>query len=319
MTENARNFAVGLTAMAGLAGLCLLVVLFGYVPQAMENTYVVTIHLPSAGGLNRANRVTLSGLDIGRVERIELGGPNVNGVVVTAMIRRQIHIPKGATVSVTGQLFSGSATLAFDTTHLSAEQRDDHLPTDGSATLQGQVKTFTSAFGEALAEPAKNLSRITASFEAVAAQWDQVGQSINRLLEHRDAAAVDRGEAAANLATVLQRADADLAELKTTLAAINALLGDGQFVADIKATAAGAAALPGRYAHVADQLAAAIAAMNKAIEQARAGDGTVGKLMSDPALYNNLNDAAQRLGTALTELNNLLTKMKNEGLPVKFE
>jgi phospholipid/cholesterol/gamma-HCH transport system substrate-binding protein len=319
MTESGRNFVVGLTALCGLVGLCFLVVLFGYVPQMLERSYVVTVHLPNAGGLNRANRVTLSGLDIGRIEAIQLGDDAVNGVIVQALIRQDIRIPRDATAMVAGQLFSGSATLSFDTTRLTPEQRREHLPTDGSAVLQGQVRSFTSAFAEALAEPTKNLTRITESFETLALQWNQVGENVNAMLEHRDAAAVDRGEVQANLATVLQRTDADLAELKTTLERINAILGDEKLIGDLKQTVAGAAALPAKYAHVADQLAVAVAAMGKAIDQARAGDGTVGRLMSDPALYDNLNDAAQRLGTALSELNNLLVKMRNEGLPLKFD
>lgn len=319
MTESSRNFAVGLTAIAGVVGLCFLVVLFGYVPGFIESNYTVTVHLPTAGGLNQANRVTLSGLDIGRVESVMLGGRERNGVVVRLAIRDDVTIPKDARVGVAGQLFSGASTLAFDTTGLSPEQLDDTLPTDGSAVLTGEVRSFTSAFSEALAQPTRDLTRITDSFEKLSDEWRSVGQSLNAMLEQRDLAAVERGELDANLTTILQHADQDLVELKKTLAGINGLLTDEKLIGDVKATAAGAAALTQKYAHVADELAAAVAAMTRTIEQARAGEGTVGRLMADPALYNNLNDAAQRLSTALREVNELLVKLKNEGLPLKFE
>jgi hypothetical protein len=44
----------------------------------------------------------------------------------------------------------------------------------------------------------------------------------------------------------------------------------------------------------------------------------VGKLLQDPKLYNNLNDAAVRLGQAIDEVKNLLEKVRKEGLPLKY-
>ena len=51
---------------------------------------------------------------------------------------------------------------------------------------------------------------------------------------------------------------------------------------------------------------------------ARTGDGTVGKLMKDPQLYDGLADAAKRLDEALAKVNLLLDKIRAEGLNVEL-
>jgi phospholipid/cholesterol/gamma-HCH transport system substrate-binding protein len=132
-------------------------------------------------------------------------------------------------------------------------------------------------------------------------------------------------------------------ELKITMANINKWTGDEQLLADFKATATNAKEASGklnagvdkitgladssrenvdkltkRLMGVADDLSKAVGSMQQTLDQAREGEGTVGKLINDPALYDNLNDTAQRLGSAATELQLLIQKWKAEGLPVKF-
>ncbi len=54
------------------------------------------------------------------------------------------------------------------------------------------------------------------------------------------------------------------------------------------------------------------------IDEARNGNGTIGKLVKDPQLYNNLADAVQRVDQSMTELMLLLEKWKAEGIPLNL-
>jgi hypothetical protein len=56
--------------------------------------------------------------------------------------------------------------------------------------------------------------------------------------------------------------------------------------------------------------------LNQLLIAARSGDGTVGKLVKDPALYDGLADAAKRLDEALAKVNLLLDKIREEGIDV---
>ena len=67
-----------------------------------------------------------------------------------------------------------------------------------------------------------------------------------------------------------------------------------------------------------DQLSKTLAQVELLTKQAQDGKGTVGQLMSNPDLYNSLNDSAQRLKSTLGEVELLMKKVRAEGLGVKF-
>ncbi|MCG8510359.1 MAG: hypothetical protein MI741_14120, partial [Rhodospirillales bacterium] len=80
----------------------------------------------------------------------------------------------------------------------------------------------------------------------------------------------------------------------------------------------GVDALKKSYVKLADDLSEAVVSMQNLVNQMSEGEGTVGKLVKDPKLYDNLNDAAERLNTALDEIRLLVEKWKKEGLPIQF-
>lgn len=346
MTERSRNISVGLTAMAGIVSTIGLMMLFGYVPLLAEKGYPVTIELPNASGLNPEGRVRLSGIDIGRISRVKLD--DETGLVhVICNIKEETRIPKAVYVRVFAPMFGGTAALDFDISKLTPEQRRDALPTDGSAMLKGHIPTMAGEFARelqaAISGPAEDLSKVSASFVELSETWAAVGKDIRLLVEQRKPEDVDAGKAVGNLATLLARADSRLAEMKSIMTQVESWVGDEQIRADVKATLTNARALTSnanegvvemrqtlksaggnvdalakRYIAVADDLSGAIAELRETIVQARKGEGTVGKLLNDPALYDNLNDTATRAAKAMEEFKLLIEKWKAEGLPVQF-
>lgn len=69
--------------------------------------------------------------------------------------------------------------------------------------------------------------------------------------------------------------------------------------------------LEARFTTMGEQLESIIAKVSK-------GDGTIGKLVNDPRLYEELNEAAQRLTVTLRDLQAMVRKVKEEGLELKF-
>ncbi|MCX5661459.1 MAG: hypothetical protein NTW19_17400, partial [Planctomycetota bacterium] len=226
------------------------------------------------------------------------------------------------------------------------------LPTDGSAVLHGEApsaagqfaREFKTALEETLKGPMGELEKFRAEFHGLSAQWTQVGQNMAQLTNPGvTPAQVDAGQAAANLASVLARADQRLKDMQLALANLNKWVGDEKLRTDMQAAAAGVRRaadkfdqsaeqvgqltrsskesidkLSARYLAVADDLSAAISSARKTLDQAREGQGTMGQLLNNPALYNNLNDTVQRVDKAMVELRLLIEKWKAEGLPVRF-
>jgi len=330
--ERGRNIAVGLTALGGLIGLASLLFLFGYVPALLERGYIVHIRYPHASGLHQGSRVRLNGIDVGKVQRITLNDANGAGVNVAARLQPDVRLPKGITPSVQAPLIGGAATVEFVIDDMSQYDAGT-VPTDGSATLDGKVGSIASKFTQELrdviAGPAENFDQLTASFNDLSAQWKALAVNLNHLTEQRDPAEVDAGLNTGNLASVLQRADARLAEMEAAIEHINAWAGDEQLRSDFKATLANSAEASAklntsitrvekRLVALADDYTKVAASIDKLVAAAGEGEGTVAKLLNDPALYNDLTDSAQRLQKAIDEARLLIEKWKAEGVPVQF-
>jgi len=320
MNERTRNIIVGITLVVGVVGVAVMLLLFGYARVVFDRGYPLTVQLSAAGGLGEESRVMLSGIDIGSVRTIELMDPPTAGVQVVAQIRPDIRLPRDTRATIAApMLLGGSATLVLDLSHLSSEHAQDLLPTDGTAVLVGEVpEPLTKQLKNMFSGPAEQFERVAVTLEKLSTEWVEVGRNVNLLIEPRSPEQVDRQEVLGNLSSLLTRADLRLKELAPVLTGIDRWANDDELREQIKSAAADASQLAKRYVAVADDLAGTIASLHEAIDQARTGQGTVGKLLNDPALYNNLNDAAERLSQAVTELRLLIEKWKAEGLPVQF-
>ena len=340
MSERWRNILVGLMSIAGLVCLAVILMLIGYVPQWMEKGYTIGVELNDAAGLTGGSRVKLSGIDIGRVRSVDLQPLPRRGVFAAAVINEGVAVPARVKVSVQGPILGGSPSLALIVSHLEPEELTDLLPTDGSARVTGQVPSLASMFADelkaALSEPFEHFAQFTE-------RWSDVAETVNEMFELQSVEAVDAGEVPGNIRTVLIRADQRLTELKQTIASLNAWFGDEQFNADVRETARQVAGvmkkldsgadrlskladeaggsferLTRRYIGVADDMSGAIHKIRQVAEKAGEGEGTVAKLLNDPSLYNNLNDALERINEAIKELQLLVQKWKQEGVPVSF-
>jgi len=338
MSHRTRDIFVGLTAIGGVAGVAMLMFIFGYIPKFLEPGYIVKINFIQAGGLNSSSRVILDGVDIGRLTDIDLPTPPNRGVVMTAQIRNKYNVPQDVHVTIAGKILGGSPALSFTTDKLTDQQMTVFLPKDGSGKLNGELTNMLADVTKTLQtymDPAiTKLTQVTQDFSILSKQWTQVGININQLTAPRTLADVDQGKAPANINTLMARADERMAELKTTIDHINSLIGDQKLKTDIQKmvqqttdTAAAweqtaiktqerADLISKKIFSVADDLSAAIRSAKLTLDKASQGDGTVGKLLNDAQLYNNLNDAVNRLNATLDEAKLLIQKIKAEGVNV---
>lgn len=334
MTERGRNIAVGITLLCGVSGVALMLLLFGYGSELLKPGYDVHFLMDSASGLGESSRVKMAGIDIGGLRKIALAEPASEGVRLLARIERQYHIPRAVKiVAEAPMLLGGSATLKLSVQGLDDQQMADPLPTDGTAIVdmrgRPQAESIGAQMRAALAEPIAELRRVASNFESLATEWRGVGENLNRLLEPRDLGTVDRGSAPGNLSTLVTRADQRLREAKAVLEGVRQWVGDDALRTQVTETTTqarqtlatleqGTRDITQRFATVSDELAVLLREARTTIAQASAGDGTLGRLVHDPTLYQNLNDAAQRLNKLLDETQLLIQKWKAEGLPVQF-
>jgi phospholipid/cholesterol/gamma-HCH transport system substrate-binding protein len=365
MKPKATNFLVGLTTLAGLAGLAFLLMMFGYVSVWSEKGFRITVILNSASGLNTGSRVRFSGIDVGRVVDISLHNPSGSepGVKVVAMIEEKYaqQIPYDVGASVEAPLIGGSpsiglkvpkhlpaetspSTSAADTAPAHGQWLSQRSPEDPIQGVQADlVSQFTAEIRAALKEPIKDLHNASEAFTQLSGEWTSVGANIKEMTAQRTLDDVNKDPAKANLYTISLRVDQRVKEIERVIDGLDKWVNDKKLREDITQTAAKARsvmekldkgadefngltkdtrvqvnALALKYIATADELSSALNSAKKLIDTARAGEGTTGKLINDPALYNNLNDSVKRIEAAMADIQLLVRKWKDEGVPIQF-
>jgi phospholipid/cholesterol/gamma-HCH transport system substrate-binding protein len=348
MEDRSRNIVVGVTALAGVVGFTFLLMLFGRLPTFMESGYELRVELPAAAGLQVGSVVKLSGIDVGRVVSIDFQSPPKRGVVARLRINEGIAIPRDTVATVVKPIFAGSPHLAFDVRHLDDTRFADTLPTDGTGAIAGKEMSLFGDLGEKLGEsldnirndirqPLERFANMEQRFDALSRQWEQVGVNLNDMLERRSVAQVQAGEAQPNLTTLIERSDQRMAEIRQLLDAMHQWLAAAQTTTEKLGVAADGVSdtaervggtadeaktqfeqLSRRYIAVADDLSGLLGQTEQLVRQARDGQGTMGRLITDPRLYENFNDSVERIGLVMDELQLMIQKWNAEGVPIQF-
>jgi ABC-type transporter Mla subunit MlaD len=246
MEETRRNLMVGIFVLAGLGALAVLIILFGRAPTwlATGDTYQLHAHFEEASGIREGNLVTAKGIEIGRVDRVELQpsapfqqppglrpvpgellvGQEV-GVDVVLAIKKEFLIPKGSTaVSTEPMLGQGRPPIEI----LPGPAGAEALPP--GATIQGTIRrALDSIFPSGVVTTFETTARqIGDAAEALTPVLDEMKQ----ILEPRSPAKVDLpGGPQGNLSSAIARFD-------TALRNINDVLGEGQVKNQLRETVA---------------------------------------------------------------------------------
>ncbi len=354
-TETRRNVLVGFTAIAALICLGTMMLLFGYVPKFLERSYLVHVELPDASGLYEGSRAEFGGVDIGYVYEVSRAEPLRPEVVVSVKVNDDQPLPSGVSAYVSAPLIGGSNRLVFDLPPDTGDLALVELPRTGAARVTGRAvspfEAIAAGLNDEIQEPLAQLGRALEDFEALADSWTSLGTNLTAMTEVVSPEAADAGDASATLYTLVLRADQRMTELGAAIEGLTTLVGDESFATDLRVTVAEAraaaeglnAAIPRvettltdtmtsvdervaatldeltpRYSAVGDELAATNQALQDLVSQMQAGDGTVGRLMSDPALYQNLNDASERLNLALEEFRATMESFTEDGVRLKL-
>lgn len=348
---------VGLTVLAGAAGLLLLLLFFGEL--TFDDNYKFGVRLRTAGGLAQGSRVTMNGVSIGQVQEAIILAPSVGGVELRLKVRNSVKVPRKTVVNIEKGLI-GDAALDFvvPATLTEAELKD--VVTSGDIFEGGNPQSMFDRLASGIEKPLNRLEITAKRIEEMADVYTQVGLKVSEALEPRTLADVRSGKAP-NVRSLIERID-------TTLGSADTLLNDEQLRADLKgivakanktmdeaaslvaevrkaatkadtileaadkaigetsaAVSSAATAAKEQLTGLGDKAAAtlrgiedAAAKLQSALDQATTGQGTIGQLMNNPDLYNSLRDAAVRLDGALTEFQLLAEKFKTEGVRLRL-
>lgn len=328
MTESTRNTIVGATCLMGLVGLCTTLFLFGYQPAFLRGGYIVEARMDDGLSLGAGSPVTISGIDIGKVEDVRFEGVPGGPVLVTSRIREDIRLPVGTVAEVDTDLLGGIATLRLVAPAGAPLTEVATLPTNGTARIDGKLGSLAGAF--------RSLDGLSASIDDLSTTWAGVGEQVSQVLggdgtQETSIVEVVRGlngrlaEAQAVIADVRSYTnDAVLRErVMATLANAEATTADTRAAAaQVRSVVDGAGekveALTSRYLATAEEAISTLSQIQEAMVEATDGEGTIALLLNDPAFFNNWAGTAERIGAAADEGRLLVQKWRDEGFPLRF-
>lgn len=346
----ARDFFTGLVVMIALIGLAVLLIRFGEVRLALFRSRMeFQVQVDNAGGLKEGSPVTLNGVKVGQIADSRVLPPPAVGAELTLSIDHGVTIPRSAMVSV-DRSFVGESSLEFSIPKGVSPQALADVVRPGETVVQSDMLSLNGKLGTLADTVDATLQRLTRTADGIdklAATYVKVGERLDELLEPRTLDDVRSGKAP-NLRTTLARADTALAAAESWLTDEQLKADTRDIIAKTKKTLDDAGILAQKWSTAADTvgntltnsaakldstLGKADAAMTTVtdsvakireaatgvatlVEGINAGKGTAGQLATNPDLYNGLRDAATRLDRALADFQDLIEKLKKEGIRV---
>ena len=257
------------------------------------DTRYFKVEYANIAGLTKSSFVTINGLKVGKVDKIEFNNePGKMGhLIVRFSVQKDFLFSKNSIVKIYSPSPLSASNLAIIPDYLA----ENAVSGD---TLKGETESslFTS-IGE-------RLDPIQSKLEKVMVSADSLFKSVNNILDLKTQKSLR--SSVVNLESTLQ-------EVKSMMLSVNSLIDSTSI--DLKASVKNTRLITENFSKVSDTLANAniggimrkaeftLNSANLMLEGINNGKGTIGKLVTDDELYNNI-------ATMSKELENLLREMK---------
>lgn len=278
-----REARIGLFVLLGLVSF-IIVIFWMTDPATLRGRYMLVTTVDNAGGVRSGDPVQMQGVNIGRVHDFEMVGPG--RVDITLEIEGRWGIPRGSRIVMGESGLFGGRTIEVergDSNEFYAE--GDTLPGQGAATggLLGSVDDLSAQAGSVLSAIDSMLDPETVG------NVQGTARELEQLLTQLSAVTREQRGTLAQLTQSLTRSAAGLEEATAA----------GPDVARAVARADSAMAV---LAATSENLDDAASSLRSVLARIDAGEGTLGRLTTDDALYVNLSAAAESVASLVQDL-----------------
>jgi len=274
-----KDVTIGIFVLFGL--LAFVAILFLLTdPATMRGRYMLVTTVADAGGVRRGDPVQMRGVIIGRINNFEM---MTDGRVAVRMeLEGEWKIPLGSRAKLGASGLFGGRTMEISPTDVEGF----HVPFD---TLPG------SDGGGGLA----------GSVDELSAKATSVLSGLEKLLD--DSTVTSAQGSVGEMEALLTELSAVVAEQRSTLRSLTASLARSadqveEATPDARRAIARADSAMAVLAQTGENLDKAAISLRALLERIDRGEGTLGKLATDQALYDNVNRAAESLATLLDDV-----------------
>ena len=253
-------------------------------------------------GLAKSNPVIINGLRVGRVESLD-GGENLKVIKVTIVLFQQVNIPKNSLAIINPTLL-GSPSLEIQLGN------ETHYLKNGDTII-------TSASAGAFDEALKMINPVLYEVRSAVKSLDSVLQMVTNVIDPRTKSNLQ--DIVANLSVVTQSFAVSAGSLETMMDAQNGALSKSLdnveiFTANLNsnndrlnAILTNAQKASETFASIKvqgtlDSLDVAVNNFKEGSEKINSKDGSLGLLLNDKHLYENLESTANKLNILLDDI-----------------
>ncbi|MEJ6616996.1 MAG: MlaD family protein [Crocinitomicaceae bacterium] len=265
-------------------------------------------YFSNSGQLASSSPVTLNGVTIGRVLTVENvpGGDTNRAVKISFNIQDEdIKIPVGTTVEIGSlDLFSKGIMLQFSSDLSKGYYKTgDELPGIVASDMMAQVKSYADPISQKLQAMMSSVDKVVNS---VSAFWDTTATSeLEGSLKEVKIAIKKFGNAAdqieglvvderQKLSRILSNVETITVNLKKSNDNVKAIVGNVKQITDDLVTS--------DFKGVITNAKNTLSSINSILEQAKSGEGTLGKLLGDETLYNELVKSNHELQNLVNDI-----------------
>ncbi len=242
----------------------------------------VKVRFETVSGLNEGDPVQISGVHVGRVSKVRL--QRVGSVMAELQIREEVRPRLDAGAEVRSLDFLGSKFVAY-----SPGRAEGFL--DPDSVIVGVNETELGESAVALAEEAtRTLNRAQAIMsEEVVSQIQSTMAAAERALN----VVADVGEG-----PIVDDITASLRSVRNAAASIDSIISDPA----IKESVRQFDEITEGVREMTEGLAAVTQQMALLVEQVRSPDGSIGKVLTDTTLYNDMHEVLESLRKLLDDV-----------------
>jgi len=249
----------------------------------LQSGYPLYARFPWGSGIKQGQSVLLSGVNVGFVGDVDLRQDGT--LIVTMRINKEYHVPQGTTASIEPNGIFGDVDVALrpgrPTTTYIAES--DTVPTGRAAPTLADILARVDTASGSLSDVAKTVRVELVQGGGIA--------DLHKTLEHANALVVQLSEIAAVQSKQLT---VSMRSLNRAVSAIDSSAVDST-VQNLKLASANLSGLTKDFQQTTGRL-------NSILGKVDSTGGTAGKLINDPALYDNLNAVLARFDSLSADL-----------------
>jgi phospholipid/cholesterol/gamma-HCH transport system substrate-binding protein len=255
-------------------------------------------------GLIESNPVSLNGVNIGQVNRIRFMPDGSGRILVENIIRRDVIIPDNSTSILTGMSLTGTREIIIslgDSPILISD--GDTLKSSQQASLQDEVSQLVAPIKQRADELFLQVDSVMIVFQAIfneqtrrniVSSFESIQNTLNNLEQTTETLDRTIDQESTRLSAILYNAESISTNLKNNNELISNVIQNFSSISDSIA----AANLQQTLTHTEESLAS----LNAILEKVNKGEGSLGLLVNDEELYNNMQLSSKQLEMLLEDI-----------------